>query len=79
MKVFVIATGDPCWENEVSDYPMFGDNWTVQLEEGFLIFKKLTGKWRMVYPYLISEYVHGSRSFGIKGYRTLTGCGELRF
>lgn len=44
MKVYVKATGDPCWENEVNDYPVFDDNWTVQVEEGFLIFKKLTGK-----------------------------------
>ncbi|MBT2714716.1 hypothetical protein [Bacillus sp. ISL-57] len=44
MKVYVKATGDPDWENEIADYPLFGDNWTVEVQEGLLIFKKLTGK-----------------------------------
>ncbi|MDW7616985.1 hypothetical protein SC499_20265 [Peribacillus simplex] len=44
MKVYVIATDDPCWENETNDYPMFGDDWTVQLREGFLNFQKITGE-----------------------------------
>ncbi|MCK1985187.1 MULTISPECIES: hypothetical protein [Peribacillus] len=44
MKVYVIATGDPCWENEVTDYPVFGDSWIVEIQEGFLTFKKLTDK-----------------------------------
>lgn len=44
MKIYVKATDDPDWEREIVDYPLFGDSWTVEVQEGFLVFKKLTGK-----------------------------------
>ncbi|MEJ9228920.1 hypothetical protein LAV79_05365 [Peribacillus butanolivorans] len=44
MMVYVIATDDECWENETNDYLMFADKWTVEVSEGLLYFKKITGK-----------------------------------
>ncbi|MFE4812785.1 hypothetical protein ACFQ9Y_16850 [Peribacillus simplex] len=44
MNIYVIATDDECWENETKDYPIFADKWAVEVSEGLLNFRKITGK-----------------------------------
>ncbi|AZV45183.1 hypothetical protein BAOM_4604 [Peribacillus asahii] len=44
MKVYVLATGDPDWQNIMADYKPFGGGWVVAVNEEYLSFYKLTGK-----------------------------------